>query len=614
MHGAQGKRRTSLVSPRTLRRAVIVVAAVAFLIAVLSIKVVPGAFISPLLSTSPTARADESTGGSEVHHDVAVQPSWCPSINFFVDPDHSFAPRHVKADALREYRRQHSAASLHEKGGTNSVEVDAADIQRAEANIIRPLPPRFEEGKNDHGACKWSTSGTFLYNSFRNVLQEKALDAKPIMLDFGCSMGIAMATMHTNATVICILDDAAFYSGKGRSSGAEDPRTLRSANRPRNLLWLDATTRGVVREPFAQLYEACNFVTLGVALFTLHDPIDGSGGEGLLKGNARTISLLQRILPSTAVIIASVYVSPLRGNGDDAHQPGTFAVEPREVCKVLRGELSDVTTKFTIEYSCKVVAVVVRSPSVRLAVVRLVLLSSIRPCRKTWGAALVQWERSQTVHFSNGAVTFRVDKVSKGAASTTEKSTTLRTIHPLQYIHSLNLDTLLGAGLALPLRQQVLGQMIMSPRYSDPLPHNWVVSGGGVVERIDKIDLRYDRDVDESKGYWGHSTRGYLHLLTEHLCLEVALNGLPAIAESNTTCRSYCRQCARDCSYLPKATVPCGMCLQCGMCIQASAAPSSSGESVASGNLHCQKKYATMHAARSVWKGWERADRKHSID
>ncbi|CUG88960.1 membrane-associated protein, putative [Bodo saltans] len=640
-HG--GKRRVTL-SNRTVRRAVTIVAMLAFLGALFSIRVIP-------IFTSFTATIQQQS-----HHPVAVDNNngphlptssnlgdtlQChspPAVTLLL-PQPSFAPIHLKEAALQDYRQRRDQATT--GGGTNSVQVDAADLQRAEDNIVRMLPT-FNVGtttsdRSPPPGCPEvsaaAVSGAALFNSFRNFLQERALDARPIMIDFGCALGFSMATVHHNATVICVFDDGRHLGKKDahlQSSGGEEDIRSVPHRRPTNLLWLDVpkVSAGFLREPFAQLYDACNFVTLGAALFLLQQPLEllTAGSGRAAAANAMVVELLGRMLPSTAVILAALQIQPSQGSTAASHELGKYNVDVEHLCEVLRVDLADAAKRTAVEYTCEGVATVSRGPSTMFGVVRLVLRESIRPCRKTWGAPLIQWDRSQTVQFNAGAVTFRVDLVSKpsgggnGAKDDSAKtSTTMRTIHPLQYIHSLNLDTLLGAGLAVPLRQQILGKMITSPRYSDPLPHNWVVSGGGIIERIDKVDLRYDKDVDESKGYWGHSTRGYLHLFTEHLCLQVAPNGLPGIAEGDENCRSLCRRCARECSYLPKASLPCSACMQCGNCIQrsslrpqSSAHTSSSAE--AQGSLHCQKKYSSMHAARNVWKGWERADRKHAID
>jgi hypothetical protein len=622
-HFMQGRRRVTF-SNRTVRRAVSMVALVAFLGALFSIRVIPVVSSFYSIAAPKDSHADSTTtvaqklsaGGTDASKE-------CSSVTLLM-PQPSFSPIRLKEAALEEYRqRQHSD----DAGGANSVQVDAADLRRAEENVVRMLP-RFVT-KDDAGSdaplrCPVLTSGASLFNTFRNFLQERALDARPIVLDFGCSIGVSMATVHSNSTVICVFDDERLLGKKELHETPDAVEDIRREphRRPPNLLWLEAHkgSGGFLQEPFSQLYDACNFVTMGLALFLLQQPLR-KADDGRAGRNDMVVALLQKMLPTTAVILAALHVkSP---GTDPAAQLGRYNVEVGELCAVLRSDLVDAAKRSSVVYACDVIAVVPRSPSATLGVVRLVLGTSTRPCRKTWGAPLIQWDRSQTVQFSNGAVTFRVDLVSKsGGANDGDKpksKTTMRTIHPLQYIHSLNLDTLLGAGLAVPLRQQILGKMIASPRYSDPLPHNWVVSGGGVIERIDKIDLRYDKDVDENKGYWGHSTRGYLHLFAEHLCLRVAPNGLPSVAEDDPTCRRLCRQCARECSYLPKATQPCRVCVECSECIQtqsyqASNHAVSASASEKDGSLHCQKKYSSMHAARNVWKSWERADRKHFID
>eukprot|EP00658_Telonema_sp_P-2_P036001 TRINITY_DN26105_c0_g1_i2.p1 TRINITY_DN26105_c0_g1~~TRINITY_DN26105_c0_g1_i2.p1 ORF type:complete len:172 (-),score=0.82 TRINITY_DN26105_c0_g1_i2:191-706(-) len=167
---------------------------------------------------------------------------------------------------------------------------------------------------------------------------------------------------------------------------------------------------------------------------------------------------------------------------------------------------------------------------------------------------------------------------------------------------------------------QLLGHMIATPRYSDPLPHNWVIGGGGRVLRIDKIDARYDSKVDESKGYWGRSTRGYIHLLTYHLCIPISGDTELPLAlfedhneegpSSMAQCPQACRTCADTCSYLPKGSVPCKACVSCGMeCLGGQVfrqlQKSYSASKSKNVPMSCQKTYPSMHAARKVWAKWE---------
>lgn len=522
-----------------------------------------------------------------------------------------FEPKRVKHAALDEYRALlHKPKGATDSAGSNTAEVDPSDLMRAEANIVAMLPRASDGGGTglEHGAVVACTPETGLqraealsrdvYNVLRNFAQEKALDARPIVTDFGCVIGRTFAAMHFNATVLCLVDRQLSSQRLKRLDLMDDP-ALQPHRQP-NLLWLNAP-QGFLVEPFSQLYSACNFVTIGFVLFALHSRQDPNEVFG------EVIVLLRNVVPSTAVVIAAVpavrsLVEPT--SGSDAC---------RELITVLGASPSFVETNALV--SCQKIGQIRMGDAhdgERRAVgasilFRLELLSSRRLCRKTWGAPLVQWDRSQTVTFNAGTVTFRVDHVKKDASA----STTMRTIHPLQYVHSVNLDTLLGAGLDVALRRDFLGQMITSPRYSDPLPHNWVVAGGGRLERIDKVDLRYDRDVDESKGYWGHSTLGYLHLFAHHLCLDVAPTGLPAVAET-PPCRPQCRTCAATCSYLPKASEPCAACLACGQCIRlAAATPAEASRQELEGSVKCQKTYSSMHAARRVWKGWEKSDKKH---
>lgn len=614
MHSAASRKRNVVsLSSRTVRRAISIATLCLLTIALCGLMRVLPLFHRQEPATAHTAALLPATSN---HVSAVSSQNLCLRVALLL-PDPVFAPIHLKVAALLEYRSRRGGGGGTTAGGENSVNVDPSDLRRAEENVVEALPLDDQSsivgGLTGGSGCKASASSTQIFNGLRNFLQVKSLDAKPIFVDFGCVMGVSMARVHSNSTVICLLDGDEGAIAKTPLFGVTD-------RRPRNLLWLHARN-GFLGAPFSQLYDACNFVTLGAVLVAI--PLYP---KATAVGNEQVTSLLRRVLPSVAVILVALRIEE-EGGGGRYHSE-------TQLCGALHEDLHETVTEFQVVYNCEPVAIVSLpwGGRERFGVLRLVLVSSVRPCRKTWGAPLVQWDRAQTVQFLNGAVTFRVHHVAKNSAAS-NKPSTMRTIHPLQYIHSLNLDTLLGAGLATPLRRQLLGQMIASPRYSDPLPHNWVVSGGGVVERIDKVDLRYDRDVDESKGYWGHSTRGYLHLLTAHLCLDVAPNGLPSVVEdrgaavrsnnnASSSCRALCRSCAKGCAYLPKGTVPCPACLDCGSCIEAISRSSTTSSTVVTdessvrekdGSVHCQLKYSSMHAARSVWKAWERADRKHIV-
>eukprot|EP00760_Papus_ankaliazontas_P006590 PhM_4_TR13100/c0_g1_i1/m.65083 len=232
--------------------------------------------------------------------------------------------------------------------------------------------------------------------------------------------------------------------------------------------------------------------------------------------------------------------------------------------------------------------------------VRIDLLSVQRTCLKTWGSKEVQWGRSTSMSFDDrsGRISFAVHSQSKRLA---------RKIHPLSYIPSINVNTLLSMGVPRSIRERFLSYMIETPRYSDPMPHNWLLCRGGRVERIDKVDKRYDQDVDESTAFWGRTTVGYLRLLTDNLCLGQDINaavGLPKLYTTKGTPQfcSSCSLCASTCSYLPKGSDVCESCIECGACIREKATNPSTGAAP----TQCKFPYTTWHGGIKVWKKWER--------
>jgi hypothetical protein len=269
-----------------------------------------------------------------------------------------------------------------------------------------------------------------------------------------------------------------------------------------------------------------------------------------------------------------------------------------------------------------------------------------RACAKTWNAPLVQWGRRLVVSLdAGGAVAFRVESAADAQSGGKGEVGAGRRIDALQYIPSTNLDTLLGAGVSIEQRVRWFAAMVATPRYSDPLPHNWVVGLGGRVLRIDKVDLRYDSRVDEGQAWWGRSTRGYLRLLAYHMCLPIlaapdaaiakAWAGIPVAFVAEPVCRTACETCASSaCSYLPKGTAPCGDCLGCSRCVDDNAGRIAKviadGSALAPGEIQgwdaggkavkgedghkvvgdfdtCQRGYSSLSHGRRVWARWRRA-------
>lgn len=479
-------------------------------------------------------------------------------------PESGRRPAHIEA-ALRELR-DGGTGVLH---GSNSVKIDAEDIARAEANVIRRLP----HAPREWGDCK----SRVLYEAIKDTMQARVLDSSPIVVDFGCVVGSLLAHAHPLSSVICAVPDGTEIRRPSWWSAA----TNTEAFPPQNMLWIG--TGSVLQEPFSQIYESCNVITVAFALGFA----DERRNTLYPQGNADLLRHIEMLASAAALTIAAV--------------PKSLIPQLQELVNT---KLAGQAQKVVLDVE------VIADVGEDVSLVSLRLRSMTRACRKTFGAPLRQWDREQSVSFNDGRISFTVVSVKGG----NEKKQTLRVIHPLQYIPSLNLDTLLGLGLSKRLRYQLLGQMIATPRYSDPLPHNWVLGGGGRLLRIDKVDEGYDAKVDEAKGYWGVSTRGYLHLLTYHLCLPTAPNGMPAVAAHSAACYAeHCRPCATTCSYLPKGTGPCEACRKCGLECIGKAAPTDDGVLRAAVEPKCQMTYSSMDSARRVWRRWRKDDERYAV-
>ena len=395
-----------------------------------------------------------------------------------------------------------------------------------------------------------------IWNNIKDFMQFIQVDASPIIADFGCTLGGITARQHPKATVLCLSDHQSTAAGARRE---HQHKTLKNE--------FPVAVTSFTTGDVLNLYRTCNFFSTS---FILHGVL---GGEAACDD---TVALLKKVVPMSK----STFVAVAESCGD-ALVTGVRELDVKtEVTAIARVDAEKVTQVYQIR-----------------------LAGGSRNCAKTWGAPEEQWDRKLQMRYEEGKVSFTV----------IGKADLARVIHPLQYIPSINLDTMLGMGLEVGLRERLLGQMIATPRYSDPLPHNWVLSGGGVVARIDKVDLRYDRKVDESKGYWGRSTRGYLHLLGYHLCLDIDRLGLPSVLLTES-CALNCKACAGECSYLPKATTPCDQCVRCGECVGNHGEEAISAvDFVVRPQPKCQKSYNSMDAARKVWKKWEKADKSQPL-
>lgn len=435
----------------------------------------------------------------------------------------------------------------------NSVPLSENDVARAKMDFVFPLPAADVESHP-----REQRYAVNLYNALRGYLQQDEFTGSPVIVDIGCALGEVLAKYHVNSSVWCLyeVDRATKVPHSAASLG--------------NFLW--SGVKQWYREPSSELLRSCNLITTSLLL----SPTDNERGRTI--NDILSLAAMSRRLFVTATYEEWALLQDTAGShrlftttkGDKA------SMELRllgTISSSLHGSRFLVGTK---------------------------LLTSQRACAKTWKAPLVQWDRRTIVVYDHDIVKFRVEST-KGAHDIE------RTIHPLEYLPSLNLDTILGAGVGEEMRARLFGQMIATPRYSDPLPHNWVVVGQGRVVRIDKEDRRYDRNVNENLGYWGHSTRGYVHLFGHHLCLPLTPTGVPKMTFGDS-CAGRCRSCLADCSYLPKGTMPCAACLQCGLTCIEGALKMTQGSRTAAVEPMCQKTYSSMHSAVAVWKKWEAAD------
>lgn len=503
---------------------------------------------------------------------------------------------------------------------SNSESLTPEDVKRAENNWVEELPSADTRvlkcpSEGEIFAQQRSVdlealaTGMLIYNQLKDTIQRSITDSAPMVVDIGCVVGEIFARNHPTSTVVCIHLSRTFSTKPT------------FGNPPANLFHL-FTQRGedLLNGDFKQFFDVCNFFTL---VFVL-----GNMRKDLQRSSEVLMDILKKVLPSSALVYTAIDAEALEHFHSSAFTslpPATKSAAEEEAERIRalddevkkpRGQNAKATTPppppAVIEsLSDRVIASTRTSTGKDLLVLEYVVGKSQRPCRKTWNAPFVQWARSQSVTYDHGKVSFMVKLLHKDGRKVDHK---LRYIHPLQYLHSLNLDTLLGAGLSDSVRIRLLGEMIATPRYSDPLPHNWVVASGGKVQRIDKVDAAYDAKVDEAKGYWGRSTRGYLHLLTYHLCLPVNPDGSPSpFLRLEEECLNICKVCLESCSYLPKGSI-CPDCTKCGNdCIRPialtlqSAALKLDLEHFAKVSL-CQKTYSSMHAARKVWAKWEKED------
>lgn len=360
------------------------------------------------------------------------------------------------------------------------------------------------------------------------------------------SWGNTLASVHSNATVVTFCSDGC---REGRGS-------------PRNHYLLEIPSDGKEMETFSKV---CHFFSV---LF-LPD-------------------MFRHLMLSPQYIHALDAMLPLART--------TYVVAQHDVILEALGKISTCTIRYRVIHGSSA-----GKGHASTCIVRIDVVKMQRSCLKTWDASQVQWDRRTTVAYdeSTGMVSFEVQSNKKRLA---------RRIHPFSYVPSINVNTLLSIGIKSGMSLRIYAMMVATPRYSDPMPHNWLVGRGGNVLRIDKVDKRYDQDVSEHDYFWGKSTVGYLRLLTENLCLVADPKiGIPKLALAQ--CKVACGLCASSCSYVPKGTAVCAACLSCSECIAAEGhrlsiiAPFLQ---VAGGApKKCKFPYKTFTGGNRIWRRWE---------
>ncbi|RNF27397.1 uncharacterized protein Tco025E_00327 [Trypanosoma conorhini] len=556
----------------------------------------------------------------------AAGPEVAGAVQIFLRvPSPVFAPRLVGERLLREYERQQRRRRRGEElqGSDNTNPVGAEEVARARRNVVSMLPAD-DGARPDTFPLRALTAdylrevGELLLAHLGNFIAAATHDTAPVVVDYGCRIGVALARRHPRSTVLCVYhpDDAA--RGFPLEAAPPLPNLIRVVAR-------DGFLGG-----FAPFFTSCNFVSVSTIALPLAPLLQaGETGDGLVQ-------LVAHALHNSGAVLAA-----LPQLSCDALRRQWLRCVPRPV-QLNADALRELQVNAVVD--CDVVAeFVVRRPQprrglrgvsagpdndaggrARLRLFRLTVRRSSRVCRKTWDAPLVQWGRAVVCAYNNSQVGYRVVQLARSNATRTAD----RVIHPLQYIPSVSVDSLLGMGISHYERLRLLGGMIATPRYSDPLPHNWMVgnehgnASGGSVFRIDKVDRRFDAMVAEERNYWGRATRGYLHLLAYHLCLPLSGSGTPAVFGAlDTASRQACRACVETCSYLPKGTTPCSACRLCGAAVVNYAA----GNTTLDGHprhMHrpaqverpCARSYRSYHDAQAVWEKWRREDNRHAIE
>jgi hypothetical protein len=542
-------------------------------------------------------------------------------------------------------------------------EVEVADIERAQQAVIYPM------AKLEVSSIPGSRPAA-LYNFLASFMQEAQVDSDPLVADFGCNVGPYIAWGNENATVLCFAPGKESGSSAGNAMGAaggvgkvnleangerndgaqnegrETPATENTAKKKKKKkatlltvksLFEDAggsqpsraltnlfpatAKGGFLGYPFSLVYKSCHiFSTTFVLNTTFATPAFSCDRVTRLASN------ILRMSKTTFLTVPVQCLGKLQKVVDDLNKKSTFQLdvlgaiipesfESSEQSPQTKSEdgSADGTRQVPAPTAPKMdnpdSSRTIRTESPAF-LVRIVMEKHTRPgCHKLWGKAKVGKRESAFV-YEAGSVTINVRD--------TVKNKFLRRIHPLSYIVSSNVDTLISIGVPRSTSQRILGQMIQVPFYHDPFPQNWVISGGGQVVRIDKDDKNYLAHKGELHHYWARSTRGYFHLLGAHLCLPIS-NGLPSILVREA-CGSTCVPCVLSCNVTAEnhGKPPCSKCMDCGKCVVDQSLKNAQQER---DNPEKRKACPAEKAyggsiwlkGREHWKRWELADKKNPL-
>lgn len=505
----------------------------------------------------------------------------------------------------------------------NSVPVSAEEIEIAKNNWVCPFESRhigFRKLSSSTSSAS-STLMSAIWEKSQGYIGKRAASNAPIVLvidakhldrnvvgseegddgdDESSSVAQLYHAAHENATILSVSRQ------KLRSSRRLLQFSPPAASEYRT--WLQSRD---AKNGFGTFFQTCNFIA---QTFLIDPTLVFARDFVATSSRPRRFDVVQAVLSALPM---SMHVFALLASAELAHIEGKLSGSNVDELRV------EVKQLLCVKSGCNSG----QATSCAMMLVAFHVLFSRRVCSKTWGAPLEQWGRRLFASRSaQEGIRFQVvetEKKKSAAAAAGAAAATLsslgRLVHPLQYIPSVNLDTLLGAGIAAPARLRLLADMVRTPRYSDPLPHNWVVGRGGRAIRIDRVDKRYDRDVDETKGYWGVSTRGYLHLLGHHLCLPLdQKQGVPAAMASSACAESCVSGCCGDaaCSYTDKGKAPCFACMACGTCVEEHAQEERNNNGNRNSkednyDYYCHVEYPSMHAARKIWAKWRKTDEKN---